>query len=401
MTTSATSPFVRSRTTVLGYLTIAVFGYCLYALGPVLAVVQRNFGISYFLMSAHSSFWAVGTVVAGLTFARLARVLGRTRLLRLCFVATASGAALFAVGNHVAVTLTASALLGTAGSLLQTCTFAVLSDHHGSRRDRALVEANIGASAAAVLAPLALGGLAAGPLGWRAVMALPVLALIVLGLVFRRVEPPRSATPTPGTGSADGRMSTRTWLLCALVGIVVGVEFCLVFYGAQLLHSTTGVDTVWAATAMALFFAAELLGRVVGSGLTRRPGRSRRLLAGTLVLSIAGMLLLWLSRDPVVALVGLMAAGLGIANLFPLALTLALASAQGLTDRAAARSQFFVGTAIALGPLVLGLLSDRWGVQRGFLTALLLAAVALALLFTGGSDGFPRRRRKVDVKQPE
>jgi fucose permease len=191
-------------------------------------------------------------------------------------------------------------------------------------------------------------------------------------------------------------MSARTWLLCALVGIVVGVEFCVVFYGAQLLHGMTGMGTVAAATAMALFFAAELVGRVVGSGVTR-PGRGRRLLAGTLVLTIAGMLPLWLSHDPGVALAGLVLAGLGIANLFPLALTLALTAAEGLTDRAAARSQFFVGTAIALGPLVLGLLSDRWGVQRGFTAAVVLAVAALALLFGVGRGGAYRPWEGTDV----
>jgi predicted MFS family arabinose efflux permease len=270
----------------------------------------------------------------------------------------------------------------------------MLADHHGLGRDRALVEANVGASAAAVLAPVVLGWLATGPLGWRVVMVVPALALVVLGLVFRRADLPRT-NATGTTGSVSGRMSTRTWLLCALVGIVVGVEFCVVFYGAQLLHSTTGLDTVTAAAAMALFFAAELVGRVVGSGLTRRPGRGRPLLTSTLVVSLLGMLPLWLSPNPVVALIGLVLAGLGIANLFPLSLTLALTEAEGLTDKAAARSQFFVGTAIALGPLVLGALSDLWGVQRGFTAAVVLAVAALSLLLAvaGDSASLHRGRR--------
>jgi predicted MFS family arabinose efflux permease len=392
MDESADLPFVRDRIAVLGYATIAAFAYCLYALGPMLTLLRSEFGISYTLMSAHSSLWAIGTLLAGLCFARLARIVGRPRVFWVASAGTATGAAMFAVGHNLAVTLAASALLGTAGAMVQTCTFAILSDHYGDRRDRALVEANIGASAAAVLAPLLLGWLANGPLGWRAMMFVPVLVIFLLGLCFRRDELPHSATSRTAAMSG-GQMSLRVWLLCVLVGLVVGVEFCLVFYGAQLLHTMTGMDTVTAATAMALFFAAELVGRVVGSGLTRRPRRSRDLLTYALLVSLAGMLPLWLSHTPAVSLIGLALAGLGIANLFPLALTLAVTASDGLTDKAAARSQLFVGLAITLGPLILSVLSDQWGVQRGFITAVVLAAAALVLLFAVG-EGAARGGRE-------
>ena len=70
-------------------------------------------------------------------------------------------------------------LLGFAGTIMLTCTQAILSDRHGERRDRALTEANVGAAACAVLAPLLLGLLQGTPAGWRAAMGLPALVLAV------------------------------------------------------------------------------------------------------------------------------------------------------------------------------------------------------------------------------
>jgi MFS family permease len=71
-----------------------------------------------------------------------------------------------------AMTLLGTAVLGFAGATLLTCTQVILSDRPGEHRDRALTEANIGASACAVLAPLLLGLLQGTFGGWRVAMVL-------------------------------------------------------------------------------------------------------------------------------------------------------------------------------------------------------------------------------------
>jgi MFS family permease len=67
-----------------------------------------------------------------------------------------AGAGLFAAARTVALTLLGAAILGFAGTTVLICTQAILSDRHGERRDRALTDANVGAAACAVLAPLLL-----------------------------------------------------------------------------------------------------------------------------------------------------------------------------------------------------------------------------------------------------
>jgi MFS family permease len=218
--------------------------------------------------------------VTGLSFDLLARRLGRRRLFWLSAAGTIAGALLFVAGHTILLTLLAAALLGTLDTLLQTGTSAVLSDRHGKRRDRAFVEANVGASTVAVLAPLLFGFLHGTPVGWHA--GLPVVAFGALYMVFRK-----DALPAPPSSRSDrarqGPLPAGYWLLTLLVAVVVAAEFCVVFYGAQLLQAEVGMSAVDAATVMSLFYVGILLGRVAGSGLTRRLGRAATLVLGTLI----------------------------------------------------------------------------------------------------------------------
>jgi fucose permease len=156
-----------------------------------------------------------------------------------------------------------------------------------------------------------------------------------------------------------------------------------VVVGAALLHTGAGLDAAEAAAAMGLFVAGELTGRVAGGRLTRRPGRARALVLGALTVTAGGFALLWLADRPLVALVGLTATGLGVANLYPIGLALALAAAPGRTDQAAGRTQLPVGAAVGLAPFALGALADAVGVRGAFAVEPVLLALALALLAAG------------------
>ncbi|WP_260428362.1 MFS transporter [Micromonospora globispora] len=140
------------------------------------------------------------------------------------------------------------------------------------------------------------------------------------------------------------------------------------------------MSTSAAATAMTAFYAGILLGRVAGARLTRRPGQTSLLLGLSLAVTLAGLVVLWLPGGPVVALLGLFAAGLGIANQFPLALALTLAAAPGNTDAANARAQLLGGVLVLAAPFLLGSLADHIGMTAGFAIAPLLTALSGLLL---------------------
>jgi predicted MFS family arabinose efflux permease len=267
-------------------------------------------------------------------------------------------------------------MLGFAGTILLTCAQAVLSDRHGPRRDRALTEANVGAAGCAVLAPLLLGLLQGTPAGWRPVLALPALVLVGLYLRYRREPLPAG----PAGRAARGRLPLKCWLLATMTAIGIAIEFCPIYFGAELLTGT-GLRAVQAATAMSIFYLGILAGRVGGVRLTRRTGRAVPLLWASLATTAAGFVLFWVAASPAPAIAGLFLCGLGIANLYPLSLALTLDAEPGHGDTANARVQLLGGVLVIAAPYLLGSLADQLGLRAAFtVEPVLIGACGLLLL---------------------
>jgi len=370
----------RDAPTLLCYGALAGYAFWLYAYGPALALLQAELRFSYTMLGVYSALWSAGAVLAGMSFAFVARRLSRAALLWSSAAGTIAGAGLFTAGRAIAATLSGAVLLGLAGTMLLTCIQAILSDRHGEHRDRALTEANVGAAACAVLAPLLLGLLQATPLGWRAAMGLP--ALLLAGLYLRYRHQPLPPAPAGRPAGRQARLSLSCWLLASLVAVGIAIEFCLIYFGAEVLIST-GLRTAQAATAMSGFYLGILGGRVGGAYLTRRAGRAVPLLCASLAVTAAGFGLFWLAAQPAVAIGGLFLCGLGVANLYPLSLALTLAAAPGNGDTANARTQLLGGVLVIAAPYLLGSLADHLGLHAAFSIEPVLIGVAALLLLAG------------------
>ena len=391
-----TPPFVRDRPTVLTYSALGAYAFWLYAFGPAVALLRTELHFSYTVIGGYSAAWAAGSVLAGVTFPALAARLGRRGLLWGSAAVTTGGAALFTFTRSIVWTMAGAVVMGLAGTLLQATTQSALSDRHGERRDQALIESNIGAAACAVLAPLALGGLHGTAATWRTAMAVPAVVLVGLYLTSGRVRLPEAAAPADGAARRAGRLSPACWSLCLLVAVGIGVEFALIYFAAELLVATTGLTAADAATSVTVFYAGLLIGRVAGGRLARRRGRAPALLWTSLAVTFVGLLALWLTAQPAVALAGLFLAGVGIANQFPLSLALALEAADGHTDTANARAQLLGAVLVLTAPFLLGVLADRTGLATAFAVPVLLTAACCLLLYLGTAPRpGPRRRARL------
>jgi predicted MFS family arabinose efflux permease len=375
-----TETFERDAPTVLSYAALGCFTFWLYAFGPAVTLLRAEWNFSYTLLGFYSVLWAGGAALAGAGFAGAARRLGRSPLLWGSALVTVVGAGLFTLGRGVPVTLLGAGVFGLAGTTLLAVLQAILSDRHGDRRERALTEANIGAGASAVLAPLVLGALAASALGWRATFALPVIVLGLLYLRYRR-EPLPSA-PRRDTATGPGGLPMACWLFAVLTAVSSAIEFCLVYFGPQMLLRT-GLSAAAASTALSSNFLGILVGRLLGARLTRVPGRSVPLLYASLALTGAAFVVFWLTSGPALAVPALFLCGVGIANLYPLALALTLDASAGREDRANARSQLVLGLVAAISPYLLGRLADQHGLAVAFTLEPVLIGLCLLLLWTG------------------
>jgi fucose permease len=156
----------------------------------------------------------------------------------------------------------------------------------------------------------------------------------------------------------------------------------MVYFGAELLASA-GLPTAQAATAMSAFYLGSLSGRIGGAWLTRRAGRSVRLLFVSLAVTMGGFLLFWLAGWSVVMIAGLFFCGLGVGNLWPLSLALTLAAAPGNGDAASARTQLLGGAFVIVAPYLLGSLSDHVGLRAAFTVEPVLIGICTVLLLAG------------------
>jgi fucose permease len=259
---------------------------------------------------------------------------------------------------------------------------ALLSDRHGEYGAVAVIESNVTASACSIAAPLLVGASAALGLGWRAALAVPAAALVLLAAVFlfRPPDLPQGATKEGERAGGSG-LSARYWALWALVALGVASEWCVAYWGADFLADGTGLNRPAAATSLTAFFAAMLLGRIASSRLARTLPPTV-LLAANLGLALVGFPLFWFSPGSILTLAGLSITGLGIGGVYPLGVSAAIASVPENSDAAAARLAIGGGGAILVAPLVLGALADRIGIATAFgiVIPMLLAALSLALI---------------------
>jgi MFS family permease len=373
---------VRGRDTWLLYAEFGCFGYLLNGLGSILAPLQRDLGVSRTAVAFYPSLFAAGLLAVGLVGGRVVDRLGRA-VVRVAGVALlVAGAGLLAVPARP-VTLVGAVLLGIGGALLVQLVPALLAALHPTRASAVVAEANAVASAASVLAPLAVGAAIGARVNWRwGYLVLP-LAGFALASWARRTEPaapPAAGRPVLPTepearpGMQPGPLPGR-WLDVLLA---VSVEFCLVFWAVSWMTDEQHVSAGLAPVLAALFLVGMAAVRAAAGPITRRWPRPHLLLVAGCTVALGGFLLLWARPGAAVASLGLLVAGLGTALLYPTTVSRVIAAWPHAPDRAAAWAALASGLAIGGAPALLARLADTVGLRTAFLI------VPALLLVLGG-----------------
>jgi fucose permease len=374
--TSLALNFVRDRFTWLAYFMLAYYAYLQAALGPLMPFLGDELELNYTTRALHLSALALGMILAGLTAAAAARRFGR----RLVFwgggAGMALGAVLLVAARLPALTIAGTFVMGSVGTYLLIMIQATLSDHHQERRAIALTESNVAASVCSTLAPILVSQTEAVGVGWRAALLIGVGAWIMMALLFSQQTIPAAIMPTRGVNSGAERLSRTFWLSWLTVILVVAIEWCIIFWGADFLNAVVGMSRVSASGAMSIYFVAVLIGRMAGSRLTRSVPVERLLLVAIAIVLVA-FPIFWLGQNQAVNLVGLFLLGIGSANLFPLTLSAASSAAAAQSNRASALVSLAAGLAILVMPQLLGSAADQIGIFGAFALTGLLALAAL------------------------
>ncbi|MFB7666782.1 MFS transporter [Kitasatospora sp. NPDC056138] len=222
--------------------------------------------------------------------------------------------------------------------------------------------------------------------------------------------PVASSTPSASSASSasDSRVGSapkaRTSLPAGAARVLVlllGLTALCDAYGEgaladwATLHLTDDVNASagLAATGFAAYAFAMTAGRVGGTWLSVRLGQTRVMLFGGLT-ACTGMLIAALAPTVLVVLVGFVLVGLGLSNIFPLAI--AQAGAIG-GPRGVATASTLGYAGMLIGPPVIGFLADATSLPLALTSVAATSAVAGLLAVTVR----PRRsRERVPLAQP-
>ncbi|WP_405846490.1 MFS transporter [Streptomyces niveus] len=249
---------------------------------------------------------------------------------------------------------------------------------------------SLGGMAGAGLGALVAGGLSAS----THLLALTGVGLLVTVLagpsLLRHTLPPAAGpAPSPGKAAAPRRLDRRTRRLVVLFGVIALCtaygEGALADWGALHLAQDLDAGAGLAAAGYSLFALAMTVGRLSGTALLERLGQTRTLVAGG-VLAALGMLLGALAPTTWLALAGFAITGLGLANIFPVAVARAGALA-GPSGVAAASTLGYGG--MLLGPPAIGFLADWFSLPVALTTVALLAAAAALIGYSARNVSVP------------
>ena len=367
---------VRDRSTWTLYWMLGLVGFLLNGLGAALASLKDQLHVDRSQVAFYPTFFAAGLLCIGVIGPRLVAAVGRVTLGRLSLGLIAAGALLLCSDWRPA-TIVGAALLGLGCATVMQLVSAGLADQHGARAPAALGEANAVSSAASVAGPLAV---AAGIVllgDWRVgYLALPLVTIAILA--------PRIQAPPPTDHPADlhelraaaglppGPMLGR-WITLLLS---ISVEFCMVFWVADALADWYGASTALGATMTGLFVAGMA---VVRTGSQRLIGDRHPLhmTSASALVAVVGFAVFWTAPGILVAAVGLVVMGAGVALLYPLSLARVVAAWPDRPDGAAARAALASGLAIGVSPLVLAALADLVGLRTAYL---LVPGILVALI---------------------
>jgi MFS family permease len=235
-------------------------------------------------------------------------------------------------------------------------------------------------------AGFSFGGLAGAAVGGLVAAAMPtavhLLCVAVVGLAVTAVIAPTllardSEQQAAGERAPDRRPGVRGTVL--LLGVIAGCtafgEGAVTDWGALHLRESLGAPATVAAAGYAGFSLAMACGRLAGNRLLRTVGATR-LVSGGAALAVAGALAVATVPSVEVVLAGFVLVGLGLANVFPVA----IARAGAIAGPAGVALASTVGyTGLLGGPPLLGIVADAVGLHVAFLIVAALAAIAVVL----------------------
>ncbi|OUM08251.1 MFS transporter [Pseudomonas syringae] len=363
------------------YLMFGLFGAQQGMLGPLMPFLRAEFGLDLRWTGLHFTAYALGLVLIGVPYRWLERralPIGTGRI-AVGSIVLASG--LFAIAGGLPMTLPGAVLMGLSGGLVMAVGQAMLGKRYRQQAAAKLVEAHIVAGLCVLGGALLVGAATAIGLSWRmAPLIVSACALIMFcaPLTLHRAtsEPSELAENASDTLHPPRMIRLSLW---ALVILGISAEWGVGFWGAEYIKTHVQTSASIAATLMSLYFAGTVCGRLASSYALRRVS-PQALLTTVIVSAIATLLVLSSIEGLVGTAIFTFVLGACLGNFFPLILGTAMRVAPNASSALSAQASQAVGVALLLAPFLLGLLSERIGVEAAFSLLIVYPLLMLPLV---------------------
>ncbi|CRK52834.1 Major facilitator transporter [Rhodococcus sp. RD6.2] len=384
-------------------------------LSSVFPVLKAEWDLSDSQLAALTSVVALMVGVLALPMSLLADRWGRIRSVVLMAVMWSVATVLCAAASNYTQLLGARFLIGFGEAAYASVGLAVMLGVFAPRLHASLSGAFLGAAFFGSVIGVALGGILADRLGWRAAFLIMAAFGMTLVILFRVVvnenrlaryapDQPTVGAPSAVSGRAPiSSLFTNASLTCAYVG--AGVQFfvsgVLLAWLPSYFNRYHDMDAAGAGLAASVFVLLIGAGTVLCGIAADRLGRRRpeRRWSAAIAYAAIAMVCLMIGFQLENGPIQLVLLGIGafFCSGFSGATTAVVAS---LSHPSIHASSFGVGTlannvfGLALGPVVVGMLSDRLGLL-GALQWVPLASVVSIVLLALGMKLYPAGLRKL------
>jgi MFS transporter, FHS family, glucose/mannose:H+ symporter len=375
----------------IGWVTAIAF-LCLFLLGLVdnlkgatLPAVLADLNFSDAQGGAILLWAYLGFLVAALLVGVLSDLAGNRAVVLASTVCLLLGTLGYSLASRLGLLQVSMGVLGIGLGGVDMAGYLIVVAYYTQNKGRYLNLTAFFHGLASTIAPYYAGLLLAVGISWRQVYQYPlaiVLVTLLLGLLVRFPKPPvvqKSSIDFRAVGRLIFQPVMRWYfaLMILYVAAEIGVASWIVIY-LQRVHN---LDVTASALILSLYFAGLMMGRLIGTVFVDKVGFLRSILIMTLCATAClalGMfgsgLSYWL----------LPLTGLFFSIIFPTLTAAVTDQVTGNVGTVVGLLFAFCGVGGALGPWLIGLISDLAGIQAGFAVNLAssaaMAVIALVLV---------------------
>jgi predicted MFS family arabinose efflux permease len=357
-------------------LQVATVNFFTGGFGPSQALLREDQGTSLGIAGLHGTALGIAAIVAGALNSKLVHRYGRSNTTWLGLTIFSIGITIFVFAPPVQFTLVATFITGVGLSTVINNVNSAGSHAFADNSHVAVAQIN-----AIAIAGFVTGNFIIGTTAnifrdqWRMGLLITIPFIWLMFIRGRKYQP-ELHIPEEG-GPQRGKLSRGYWLSWFGFLISISAEFATSFWSASLISVRTEASAAVSTLAMIAFGTGIGTGRWYAGRVLKRFHADQQLKIA-LILQFIAFALFWSSNILILCLITLFFVGLGLSVQFPLFTLRMVAFSEGRPDLAIGKSSIAAGIAIALSPLILGILGDQFGISRAYIMVPVLILIAFA-----------------------